>query len=163
MDTLDLLEDMLDEFDGTLLLVSHDRDFLNRLVTSVIAVEGGGEVAEYPGGYDDYLSQRPRREEPAAKEPAKPAAPEAPKRPRAERLSYREKTDLEQLPARIAKLDAEIVTLEAALADPQLFARDRKAFEASAARLDAAQQEKASAEDRWLEVEIKREALEGAG
>jgi ATP-binding cassette subfamily F protein uup len=163
MDTLDLLEDMLDEFDGTLLLVSHDRDFLNRLVTSVIAVEGDGEVAEYPGGYDDYLSQRPEREKPTQKEAARALAREAPCKPRAERLTFKEKTDLEKLPARIAALDKELAALEAALSDPQLFERDRKKFEATAARLDAARREKESAEERWLEVEIKRESLESAG
>ncbi|MEX2618059.1 MAG: ABC-F family ATP-binding cassette domain-containing protein [Alphaproteobacteria bacterium] len=161
MDTLDLLEDMLSDFDGTLLLVSHDRDFLNRLVTSMIAVEGDGDVAEYPGGYDDYLMQRNARIESQRRDTPKASAPDH-RQGRTERLSFREKTDLEQLPGRIAALESEIAALEEALADPQLFGRDRKKFESSAARLDAARQEKDKAEERWLEVEMKREALEGA-
>ncbi len=161
MDTLDLLEDMLDEFDGTVLLVSHDRDFLNRLVTSVIAVEGNGVMQEYPGGYDDYLKQRRTEEEPHRREPPKQATPER-RKEKAERLSFREKTDLEQLPKRIAALEEEIAALENTLADAGLFERDRKTFETAAARLDAANQEKDAAEERWLEVELRREALEGA-
>lgn len=161
MDTLDLLEDMLDEFDGTVLLVSHDRDFLNRLVTSVIAVEGDGVMQEYPGGYDDYLIQRRAEDEPHRREPPKQAAPER-RKEKADRLSFREKTDLEQLPKRIAALEAEIAALEETLADASLFERDRKTFESAAARLDTAHQDKQSAEERWLEVEMKREALEGA-
>jgi len=161
MDTLDLLEDMLDEFYGTVLLVSHDRDFLNRLVTSVIAVEGDGVMEEYPGGYDDYLQQRQAVATPQRREPSKVSG--APRRKeKTERLSFREKTDLEQLPARIATLDSEITALETVLADPTLFERDRKQFETAVERIDAANQEKSNAEERWLEVELKREALEGA-
>ena len=160
MDTLDLLEDMLSAFDGTLLLVSHDREFLNRLVTSVIAFEGGGAIEEYAGGYDDY-----RRHRDAASSPREPAA--AAKKPRARapkaaRLSFREKTDLENLPDRIAALSGEIAGLEVRIADPGLFARDPATFEAAAARLDAAKSEIGQAEERWLEVEIKREALQDA-
>jgi ABC transport system ATP-binding/permease protein len=161
MDTLYLLEDMLDEFDGTVLLVSHDRDFLNRLVTSIIAVEGDGVMQEYPGGYDDYLIQRRAEDEPHRREPPKQAAPER-RKEKTDRLSFREKTDLEQLPKRIAALEAEIAALEKTLADASLFERDRKTFENAAARLDTAHQDKQSAEERWLEVEMKREALEGA-
>ena len=159
MDTLDLLEDMLSAFDGTLLLVSHDREFLNRLVTSVIAFEGGGAIEEYAGGYDDY--RRHRDAASAAREPvaAKQARVRAPK---AVRLSFREKTDLENLPDRIAALSGEIAALEARIADPGLFARDKTVFEAAVVRLDAAKSEIGRAEERWLEVEIKREALRDA-
>jgi len=160
MDTLDLLEDMLSTFDGTLLLVSHDREFLNRLVTSVIAFEGDGVIEEYAGGYDDY--RRHRDSLTAAPEPAVSRKV----RTRAERparLSFREKTDLEQLPDRIAALSAEIAGLEATIADPGLFERDRTAFESAIVRLDAANSEKDQAEERWLEVEIKRESLRDTG
>lgn len=158
MDTLDLLEDMLSEYDGTLLLVSHDRDFLDRLVTGVIAVEGDGGVGEYVGGYADYNKQRPAPVEPTRV--AKPAKPRAAALKR-ERLSYREKTDLEKLPGRIAGLEEEIATLESRLSDPDFIQKDRAGFDATAARLEAARLEKDEAEERWLEIEIKREALAG--
>jgi len=158
MDTLDLLEDMLSEYDGTLLLVSHDRDFLDRLVTGVIAVEGDGRVGEYVGGYADYSKQRPAAAETAR--PAKPAKQRA-AAPKRERLSYREKTDLEELPSRITALEAEIATLESKLSDPDFIQKDRAGFEKAATRLEAAQKEKDESEERWLEIEIKREALAG--
>ena len=160
MDTLDLLEDMLSAYDGTLLLVSHDRDFLDRLVTGVIAVEGDGEVGEYVGGYEDYNKQRPRPADRA--QPVKATKPQPRKAAaRAARLSYREKSDLEQLPGRIAALTEEIATLEARLSDPDLLRTDRAGFGRAAARLETAKHEKDDAEERWLEIEIKREALAG--
>lgn len=158
MDTLDLLEDMLSAYDGTLLLVSHDRDFLDRLVTGVIAVEGDGRVGEYVGGYADYSRQRPTAAPPQAKA-AKPARPRKSNGAKPARLSYREKTDLETLPDRIAELEEEIQTLETRLSDPDFVRTDRTGFERTAARLEAARQEKDAAEERWLEIEIKREAL----
>ncbi len=160
MDTLDLLEDMLSAYDGTLLLVSHDRDFLDRLVTGVIAVEGDGEVGEYVGGYEDYNKQRPR---PADRVQSVKATKPQPRKAaaRAARLSYHEKSDLEQLPVKIANLTEEIATLEAHLSDPDLLRTDRAGFERAAARLETAKREKDDAEERWLEIEIKREALAG--
>ncbi|MGE5504521.1 MAG: ABC-F family ATP-binding cassette domain-containing protein [Actinomycetota bacterium] len=156
MDTLDLLEEVLADYDGTLLVVSHDRDFLDRLVTSVIAVEGDGAVAEYVGGYSDYLAQRPEKG-PAAPPPPKPEAKaERPAQQRT-RLSYNEVRELERLPGRIDELAGEIAKLEVDLADPGLYARDPARFQKSAARLDAARDELAAAEDRWLELETKRE------
>jgi len=158
MDTLDLLEDMLSAYDGTLLLVSHDRDFLDRLVTGVIAVEDDGTVGEYVGGYADYSKQRPART--GTVSTAKPAKPKPRQEaPRPARLSYREKTDLEQLPDRIADLTDEIAALESQLSDPGFMQQNRAGFEKAAARLEAARQEKDDSEERWLEIEIKREAL----
>jgi ATP-binding cassette subfamily F protein uup len=159
MDTLDLLEEVLADYDGTLLVVSHDRDFLDRLVTSIIAVEGDGEVSEYAGGYSDYLSQRPQ-----PRDEAKPAIIAAPKpQPKAPsprtRLSYNEVRELEQLPGKIDGLAAEIARLEADLADPALYAKDAARFQKSASRLDAAKAELDSAEERWLELEAKREEM----
>ena len=165
IDTLDLLEEMLADYDGTLLLVSHDRDFLDRLVTSVIAVEGAGEVVEYDGGYSDYLRQRPPPPPPpgvtapARPAPAKPAAAAAPRL----RLSYNETRELERLPKLIAEREVEITTLEAEIADPTLYRRDPGRLTVAAARLDAARAELAAAEDRWLELETKREAAGGKG
>ena len=163
MDTLDLLEEVLADYDGTLLLVSHDRDFLDRLVTSTIAVEGDGEVQEYAGGYTDYLAQRgPRRPEAAAPRPAKPAGPAADAAPKAKRkLGYQQQRELDQLPGRIDTLSAEVKRLEGVMADPALYARDPKAFQKASAGLEKAQAELAAAEERWLELEALREELEG--
>jgi len=161
IDTLDLLEEMLAEYDGTLLVVSHDRDFLDRLVTSVIAVEGAGQIAEYVGGYSDYLRQRPAPAGPAA---AAKAAPKAAPRPAAAprvRLSYNETRELDGLPARIEALEAEIARLEAEIADPTLYSRNAGRFQAAAARLDAARAELDAAEVRWLELEAKRAEAQG--
>ena len=161
MDTLDLLEEMLADYDGTVLVVSHDRDFVDRLVTSVIAVEGDGTIQEYAGGYSDYLTQRPPpRPASTTAEPIRPARREAPPRERA-RLSYKERRDLELLPARIDGLHAEIAALEGKLADPALYGRDPKAFADVAGRLDALRTDLAAAEERWLELEMKREELAG--
>ena len=121
MDTLDLLEEMLADYDGTLLVVSHDRDFLDRLVTSVIAVEGGGRVTEYVGGYSDYLRQRPA---PTAAAPAKPALPAKAERPKnAVKLSYKDQRELDELPARQASLVRQIAAMEQELADPDALLR----------------------------------------
>ncbi len=157
MDTLDLLEEVLADYEGTLLVVSHDRDFLDRLVTSVIAVEGDGEVREYVGGYSDYLQQRPRREEPKAE--ARTAAPKVERPKAATKLSYKDQRELDELPTRLDRLAAEIARLEAELADPGLYARDSARFDAAAARLDAAREELERAEERWLELETLREEL----
>jgi len=160
LDTLDLLEDMLSEYDGTLLLVSHDRDFLDRLVSNIIAVEGNGVVGEYVGGYEEYRNQRPAQAETArSTKVAKPSNNKS--APKLTRLSYREQTDLEKLPKRIATLSSQITDLETRLADPAFVQRDRQGFEAVAAQLEAAQREKEKAEERWLELEIKRETLAG--
>ncbi|MCW2246517.1 ATP-binding cassette subfamily F protein uup [Azospirillum fermentarium] len=163
IDTLDLLEEVLSDYQGTLLLVSHDRDFLDRLVTSTIAVEGNGVVAEYAGGYSDYLLQRPAPEaaKPAAAPRAKPAdtAPAAPK-PRG-KLSYKDQRELDELPARMDTLGKEIAALETELADPALFTRNPARFEKAGTTLHEKQTALEAAEERWLELESLRESLEG--
>ncbi|HWT97357.1 MAG TPA: ATP-binding cassette domain-containing protein [Terriglobales bacterium] len=160
MDTLDLLEEVLEEYDGTLLLVSHDRDFLDRLVTSVIAVEGEGDVAEYPGGYSDYLIQRPKREKVETKPEKKSAAettPAAAKVPT--RLSSKEQRELDDLPARMAALEKEIGVIEKALSDPELYAKDPQKFTKASELLETKKTALADAELRWLELEDKRASL----
>ncbi len=166
-DTLDLLQEALSDYDGTVLLVSHDRDFLDRLVTSTIALEGDGTATEYAGGYSDYLAQRPTREtsaEPSprkekvaapAREPSEKAA--APK----QRLGYKRERQLAELPKKIEALQAEISNLNDALADSGLYSRDAKAFAAKTTRLGAAQAELEAAETEWLELEMLREELGG--
>ena len=160
MDTLDVLKERLDEYEGTLLVVSHDRDFLDQMVTSVIALEGNGDIAEYAGGYTDYLRQRAKIESPQgmsekAQRPTSKRKP-APER-RSKRMSWRETRDLEKLPARIATLEKEIASLERILGDPGLFATDPAKFEMNAARLAAATADRAAAELLWLELDIKRD------
>ncbi|MGF1641223.1 MAG: ABC-F family ATP-binding cassette domain-containing protein [Rhodospirillales bacterium] len=166
LETLDLLQEMLADYPGTVLLVSHDRDFLDRVVTSVIAAEGGGRWIEYAGGYSDMLAQR--RAGPAAKAPPRTPRPKAERRtgepPAAaagRKLSFKEQHAHRTLPAKIAALEAEIARLQAVLADPGLYARDPAAFAAAASTLDAAAAELAAAEDAWLVLELRREALEG--
>ncbi len=149
MDTLDLLQEILAEFAGTLLLVSHDRDFLDRLVTSVIAFEGGGRVQEYAGGYRDYLRQRPPVAQAQAPRPAlKPKAG-----PGRARLESRRQRDLARVMAEIETLEAEIAGLERELANPDLFRRDPAGFEQRARRLAELQGVLEATEQRWLALE----------
>jgi ABC transport system ATP-binding/permease protein len=155
MDTLDLLQDVLGDYEGTVLIVSHDRDFLDRLCTSVIAVEGEGQVSEYPGGYSDYLVQRPAT---AAKVEAR--AERAKPTERAPRvvtgLNGKEAKELADLPAKIAALEKEIATIEAALHDPDFYARDAAKFQKASELLVAKKTALSDAEHRWLELEEKQ-------
>jgi ATP-binding cassette subfamily F protein uup len=162
MDTLDLLEDVLGDYQGTLLLVSHDRDFLDRLVTSTIVLEGDGTAAEYAGGYSDYLVQRPAAKTPAAAAAKPRAVDAAPAAPKARgKLTYKDQRELDELPGRMDKLGKEITKLETAMADPDLFTRDPAKFQKTSDTLHARQTEMSAAEERWLELEALREELEG--
>ena len=164
LETLDVIQEMIAEYDGTVLLVSHDRDFLDRVVTSVLAFEGNGRWVDYAGGYTDMLAQRGEAE-PAVPVKARPKPPSKPKPargPAKPRLSFGEQHALKTLPERIEALQSEIAGLRARLADPALFGRDREGFETAAGRLEQAQAELASSEDEWLALEVKREAIEDA-
>jgi ATP-binding cassette subfamily F protein uup len=159
LDTLDLLEEALADYPGTLLLVSHDRDFLDRLVTSVIALEEDGRAAEYAGGYSDYLRQRPTPR-PAPQPKKAPPRPEpVPRASRKERLSFQERSELDALPKRLDALAEKIAELERKMADPGFYGRDPQGFEAASGRLADALAERAAAEERWLLLEEKRERL----
>jgi ABC transport system ATP-binding/permease protein len=161
-DTLDLLQEALSDYDGTVLLVSHDRDFLDRLVTSTIALEGDGTAIEYAGGYSDYVVQRgPRESAVTSVAPRKEKAPVRESAPKA-RLGYKRERALAELPKRIEALQGEIAALNAALADPGLYSRDATAFADKTARLAAVQAELEQAETEWLELEMLREELEGS-
>ncbi len=159
-DTLDLLQEALTDYDGTVLLVSHDRDFLDRLVTSTIALEGDGTATEYAGGYTDYLSQRGPREMPTTvnitPRKAKPALREPGS---AKRLGFKRERALVELPKKIDALRTEMAAIHAAMADPALYSRDPKGFAAKSARLAAAQSEIDAAETEWLELEMLKEEL----
>jgi ATP-binding cassette subfamily F protein uup len=163
IETLDLLQERLAEYPGTVLLVSHDRDFLDRVVTSVIASEGKGRWVEYAGGYSDMLVQRraPASASPAPGERAPPARPAPPAASRPRRMSYSEQRALETLPARIASLQARVEELNGELADAGLYARDPDRFAAKTAALAAAHEELTAAEDQWLTLEMRREEIEG--
>ncbi len=167
METLDLLQELVAGFPGTVILVSHDRDFLDRTVTSTLAPEGDGAWQLYAGGYADMLAQRGSssfaRRGGKAEKKAEAAAPkaEAAKPQGKAKLSFKQKFALETLPKDIAKLTAEMEALEKKLADPQFFARDASAFSKAATELDAKRAARDKAEGEWLELEMLREELEG--
>ncbi len=159
LETLDLLQEMLADYPGTVLVVSHDRDFLDRVVTSTLAAEGTGRWLEYAGGYSDMLIQRG---------PAAAAIPDrlrqagrlAPAKPAARKLSFKDKHALETLPAEMERLNARIAAAQAKLADPDLYRRDPTAFARFTQTLQEAQSALAATEERWLELELLREQLE---
>ena len=165
LETLDLLEELLDDYKGTVLLVSHDRDFLDRVATSVIAAEGDGRWIEYAGGYSDMVAQRGHgvrgKAVSKAQTPAKPAKERQPAAPQRRKLSFKDKHALETLPGEMEKLEAEAARLQAALAAPDSFSRDPARFAETAKSLEAAQAALAAAEERWLELEMLREEIEG--
>ncbi len=164
LETLDLLQEMLADYPGTVLLVSHDRDFLDRVATSVLFAEGKGRFVEYAGGYSDMVAQRGQGVAAKPREAAKPVRASAPRvsAPSERRkLSFKDKHALETLPARMTALEGEVRTLRAQLSDGDLYARDPKAFETIATRLSAAEKELAASEERWLELEVLREEIEG--
>ena len=165
IETLDLLQELLADYAGTVILVSHDRDFLDRVVTSVIASEGNGKWTEYAGGYSDMISQR------GGDLSVKRAATKAEKRERAAqektgassgraKMTFRDKHALDTLPARMAELQQEIDRLQAILANPGLFKTDPGRFDTIAKTLQSAEAALSAAEEQWLELELKREELE---
>ena len=171
LETLDLLQELIAEYAGTVLLVSHDRDFLDRCTTSVIAYEGEGRWQEYAGGYSDMVAQRGHGVQARGQATAPPPPPSRPT-PRAEespresstgprKLNMREREALKTLPARMDKLHAEIRKLGEILADPGLYARDKPRFDKASAMLAERQADLAKAEEEWLELEMLREAAEG--
>jgi len=161
LETLDLLEDMLSDYDGTLLLVSHDRAFIDNVVTSVLTPEGGGKWLETPGGYSDYASQRrsAMRQTPAPETlHQKTETPTG--RPSSGKLSYKDQRRLEELERLMPDRHKEISTIEIAMADPNLFSSDPQAFGSFASRLTAARTELEGYEFEWLELEEKRQSLQ---
>ena len=166
LETLDLLQELLADYAGTLLLVSHDRDFLDRVVTSTVAYEGVSRWIEYAGGYSDMLVQRGTDLVKAelAPSPSKVLKPEkksaAPSTPR--KLSYKQSRALETLPSRMEDLQNNISDLETILSQPELYARDPEKFGATTMELASRQSELASAEEEWLELEMLREEIDGA-
>lgn len=165
METLDVLEDMIGEYPGTVLLISHDRDFLDRLVSGVIAPEGEGVWSEYAGGYSDMLSQRGAdlTRAPTGPEPERPVKSATASEPAAQKrkMKFKEKHALETLPKTMAVLQAKVGELQAKLDDPDFYRRDRAGFEKITNDLGEAQRKLAAAEEQWLELELLREELAG--
>jgi len=160
VETLDLLQELIGDYEGTVLLVSHDRDFLDRVATTTIAMEGDGRAVIYAGGWSDYRAQR--GEDAPAEATARPAAPKpaAPRPARAQtRLSYNQQRRLDELPGEIDRLTAEIGRLEDFLADPQLFAREPVKFRKASEGLAERQHKLVAAEEEWLGLEELRESL----
>jgi ABC transport system ATP-binding/permease protein len=168
LETLDLLQEMLANYAGTVLLVSHDRDFLDRVVTSVVTSQGAGQWVEYAGGYSDMAFQR--GEVPDVKtefkkltKPTKPKSREVVKPPseKKRKLSYKEKYALENLPQRMETLAVDIDVLQQQLADPSLYATNPEIFEQTADKLKMAESDLASAEEEWLTLELLKSEFEG--
>ncbi|MDZ7618090.1 MAG: ATP-binding cassette domain-containing protein [Patescibacteria group bacterium] len=171
-ETLDLLEELLMEYSGTVLLVSHDREFLNNVVTSTLVFEGNGQVGDYAGGYDDWLVQRksaatpnprpekrkPEKPKPTKPKPTKPTAerpqPEKPRpQPAAKRLTYKEKLELESLPGQIEQLDARQRQLHQVMADPGFYRQDRQKSVETTTELESVDRQLAKAYARWEALE----------
>ena len=151
LETLDLLQEVIADYDGTVLIVSHDRDFLDRTVTVTLGLDGSGKVDIVAGGYADWEKQRSQRNVPAkvSKSAAEPAPPLPLKKAK---LTYKDQRDYKLLPERIEELLAGIARAEAALHDPALYARDPAKFDALTKAIDAARAQKDAAEERWLEL-----------
>jgi ATP-binding cassette subfamily F protein uup len=167
LETLDLLQEMIAAYEGTVILVSHDRDFLDRTVTAVFHAEGDGQWIEYAGGYSDMKAQQKADAAKPAEIAAggKPAvsAPKPLKQTAmggAAKLSYKHRYRLEKLPDEMTALEGDIARAEAALADAELFTKDPKKFETNAAIIETAKAALAAAEEEWLQLEMLREAAE---
>ncbi|MGA9865232.1 MAG: ATP-binding cassette domain-containing protein [Acetobacteraceae bacterium] len=160
LETLDLLQERLAEYAGTVLLVSHDRDFLDRVVTSVIATEGDGRWIDYAGGYTDMLAQRAPKPVAVVAVATKPRPATRPQSPGRPRLTFKDRHALDTLPARIDAVEAEIVRLNAFLADPDLYAREPLRFAVATKALEAARKTLREAEEEWLRLEMLREETE---
>lgn len=154
IETLELLEDLLLDYQGTLLLVSHDRAILNNVVTSTLVFEGNGQVTEYAGGYDDWLLQKPKiQEKPSAPNKSHKSVRQPPRPGEARRLGYMEKRELTSLPQKIEALEAEQKKLYAAMSDPLFFKKDKREITRTRTRLAEVEQDIQAAYQRWEELE----------
>lgn len=162
LETLDLLQETLADHPGTVIVVSHDRDFIDRVATSVIFAEGDGRFTEYAGGYTDMLAQRGAGVAPkfVTKPQPKSPAPLSSSTP-SKKLSFKDKHALEKLPGEIDAMQAELAKLQTKIADPDFYARDRKGFDAAMAKIATLTAQISAAEEKWLELETLRESLEG--
>ena len=156
LETLDLLQEVIADYDGTVLIVSHDRDFLDNTVTVTLGLDGSGKVDIVAGGYEDWVKQRA----PAARAATPPKQKPAPTVAQpARKLSFKDQRDLDRLPAEIERLETEIAANEAALHDPDLYAKNPERFAALTKAIDKQRAAKDAAEHRWLEVAEMAEGL----
>ena len=162
METLELLQEVIADYKGTILIISHDRDFIDRTVTSLLAFEGDGKIIPHAGGYSDYLARRIKTAERKKAKAAK-STPKAERNrdARTAKLSFKDKHALEKLPGEMAALEKAIAAAEEELADPNLFARNGERFNKLAAQVTADKETLAQKEDQWLELEALREEIEG--
>ena len=162
LETLDLLQEVIADYDGTVLIVSHDRDFLDRTVTITLGLDGRGKVDIVAGGYEDWeRKRRPHVHSPKIPAPKAAAAAAAPSQKTKTRLSYKDQRDYDLLPKRIDELEAEIARDEDILSDPDLYTRDPARFAQLTAAIEKARSERDRAEQRWLELAEQAEALAG--
>ncbi|WP_232494130.1 ABC-F family ATP-binding cassette domain-containing protein [Novosphingobium kaempferiae] len=152
LETLDLLQEVISDYDGTVLIVSHDRDFLDRTVNVTLGLDGSGHIDVIAGGYADWEAKRRERTVGAAKKAKAETAPPPPMPAKKTKLSYKDQRDYELLPKRIEELEAAIVRDEQALSDPALYTRDPKKFAALSDAIAKARSDKDAAEERWLEL-----------
>ncbi|MEM6728462.1 MAG: ABC transporter ATP-binding protein, partial [Pseudomonadota bacterium] len=159
VETLDLLQDILGEYDGTVLLVSHDRDFLDRVATATVAFEGRGRLTVYAGGWSDYQAQKQTQAAPKPKpQVAPPKTAQETKKEQSSSLTFTELHRLDELPAEIDRLTAEIAKLEDFLAQPDLYAAEPLKFQKGTEALVSRQEALAAAEEEWLTLEEKKES-----
>lgn len=157
VETMELVEDLLVGYQGTVLLVSHDRAFLNNVVTSILAFEGNGQIREYVGGYDDWLSQRPAPPPPDARSGPAKTVKSRPPRQQVRKITFKENLELEALPERIENLEAEQTRLYALMADPAFYREEGSAIARTKARLDALARELEENYRRWETLEALRD------
>ncbi|UKK85433.1 ATP-binding cassette domain-containing protein [Sphingopyxis sp. BSN-002] len=159
LETLDLLQEVIADYEGTVLLVSHDRDFLDRTVTVTLGLDGSGKVDIVAGGYADWEAKRSKPAAVKAKAASSEATPPPPPQAR-KKLSYKDQRDYDLLPARIEEIEKEMAAIETELSDGSLFTRDNARFNALTTKLDKLREEKGLAEDRWLALAEEIEALQ---
>ena len=162
LESMDLLQEVVADYDGTVMIVSHDRDFLDRTVSGVLAFEEQGRITPHAGGYSDYLSRRTALAKADSKQrkAKKKQAQEKPSGPQKERLSYKQTYLLKTLPEEMSRLEAAIATAAEKLGDMTFFAKDPDAYQALSAQMDADNTAFCEAEEMWLELEILRETIE---
>jgi len=160
LETLDLLQEVIADYEGTVLIVSHDRDFLDRTVTVTLGLDGSGRVDIIAGGYADWEAKRRKPVATRRSSAPKADAPAAPP-PKAAKLSYKDQRDYDLLPARIEAIEAAIARDEAALSDPDLYAKNPARFAELTAAIEKARAEKEAAEERWLDLAAMVEQLQG--
>lgn len=162
LESIDLLQEVVADYDGTVMIVSHDRDFLDRTVSGVLAFEEQGRITPHAGGYSDYLSRRTALAKADSKQrkAKKKQAQEKPSGPQKERLSYKQTYLLKTLPEEMSRLEAAIATAAEKLGDMTFFAKDPDAYQALSAQMDADNTAFCEAEEMWLELEILRETIE---